>query len=513
VSTFLLAIGVLASVAVFSADSPADPGRDLAATIAADRGRAALTAGATLGRRLQRKALVSGHLGRWLTDGYGRVVILHGVNMVAKLPPYDPAALGFDDDDAALLASEGFNSVRLGIIYKGLEPQRGQFDEAYLKSITRTARMLGRHGIQVVVDFHQDLFNERFNGEGFPDWAVQDDGLPAEPDVGFPGNYFVMPALWRAYDHFWANDPLPDGAGLQDAYASAWLFAAQRLRRERAVFGYDVFNETWPGTQFPTCVNPAGCPAFDATVTEFFRLVFARIREADERKLVFYETHPVFGGGADVSIGDTGDDLAGFSFHVYCLGSTVGIPPEYLGMLACPLGIDRPFERADAQSQRTGDALMMTEFGATDDPASLLRDVEAADRHSMSWQYWAWFGRDPCCERPQEGIIIDPSLPPTADNLKQPKLDVLVRPYPRAVAGTPISYAFSAAAPDRLFELRYDGDDAIAAPTEVFVPARHYPGGYQASVTGPARIVSAANAPLLKLVGTGDGEVSLRVTR
>ena len=53
-----------------------------------------------------------------------------------------------------------------------------------------------------------------------------DDGLPAQPDVGFPGNYFVMPALWRAFDHFWANDPGPDGVGLQDAYAAAWRHAA-----------------------------------------------------------------------------------------------------------------------------------------------------------------------------------------------------------------------------------------------------------------------------------------------
>src|SRR5438552_4001293 len=33
------------------------------------------------------------HRGRWLTDQYGRVVILHGVNMTNKLPPYDPAKL------------------------------------------------------------------------------------------------------------------------------------------------------------------------------------------------------------------------------------------------------------------------------------------------------------------------------------------------------------------------------------------------------------------------------------
>jgi endoglycosylceramidase len=465
-------------------------------------------------RPLQSFTLPLGHRGRWITDAKGRIVILHGVNMVAKLAPYDPAPLGFGADDAAFLAAQGFNTVRLGIIYKGLEPERGEYDEAYLESIARTARMLGRHGIHVLVDFHQDLFNERFSGEGFPDWAVQDDGLPAQPDAGFPGNYFVMAALWRAYDHFWANDPAGDGTPLQDAFATAWRQAAIRLRLEPAVLGYDIFNEAWPGSQWTTCLNPNGCPLFDAQVTEFSRRVFDEIRKADPTKLVFYETHPIFGGGADVSIGDTGDDNAGFSFHVYCLGSTVGLPADVLGPLACPLGVDRPFERAEAQAERTGDALLLSEFGATDELGSLLRDVEAADRHMMSWQYWSYWNRDVCCERPHEGIVHDLSLPPEGDNVKQEKLDVLVRPYPRAVAGVPTSYAFHPDREDRLFELAYETDPSIRAPTEVFVPvSRHYPGGYQVTVTGPARITSAPGAALLRLRTTGPGAVQVTITR
>jgi endoglycosylceramidase len=466
----------------------------------------------TLGRPLDASTLPLGHEGRWITDAKGRVVILRGVNMVAKLPPYDPAAIGFSADDAAFLAAEGFNTVRLGIIYKGLEPTRGQYEDAYLASIARTARMLGRHGIHVLVDFHQDLYNERFNGEGFPDWAVDDDGLPAQPDVGFPGNYFVMPALWRAYDHFWANDPAPDGTPLQDAFAAAWRHVAQRLRREPAVLGYDTFNETWPGSQWLTCLNPNGCPLFDAQVTEFYRRVFDEIREADTRKMVFYETHPIFGGGADVHIGDTGDDNAGFSFHVYCLGSTVGIPDDVLGQLSCPLGIDRPFERAQAQSDRTGDALLLSEFGATDAEGALTRDVEAADRHMMSWQYWSYWNRDPCCERPHEGILHDLSQPPTGDNVKQEKLDLLVRPYPRAVAGVPVSFGFDPAS--GTFELVYETDPSIDAPTEILVPvSRHYPDGYEATVSGPASITSPPNAELLRLQTTGPGTVTVTVTR
>ena len=60
--------------------------------------------------------------GRWLTDEHGRVVVLHGVNMVNKLPPYDPAAIGFGVDDARFLGAEGFNTVRLGIVWKAVEP-------------------------------------------------------------------------------------------------------------------------------------------------------------------------------------------------------------------------------------------------------------------------------------------------------------------------------------------------------------------------------------------------------
>ena len=466
-----------------------------------------------LGRPLDRSALPLGHRGRWLTDARGRIVILHGVNMVAKLPPYHPAAFGFGRDDARFLAKRGFNTVRIGIIYNGLEETRGVYDDAYLDKIARTARMLGKRGLHVLVDFHQDLYSERFSGEGFPDWAVIDDGLPAQPDAGFPGNYFGMPALWRAFDHFWANDPAPDGTPLQDAYAAAWVHAAERLRGERAVFGYDIFNETWPGSTWQSCINPNGCPQFDQQVTAFSKRVIDAIRGADTEKLVFYETHPVFGSGADSRIGDTGDENAGFSFHVYCLGSTVGLPSDALGPGACPLGIDRPFELAQAQSERTGDALLLSEFGATDELGSLLRDVDAADRHMMSWQYWSYFNRDPCCERPHEGIVHDLSQPPVGDNIKRPKLDVLVRPYPRAVAGTPTSFRFHSDREDRLFELAYKTDRSIKAPTEIFVPRRHYRGGYQVTVTGPAKVISKPRARLLRLRTKGPGTVQVKITR
>ena len=66
-----------------------------------------------------------GHEGRWITDSSGRVVILHGLNMVNKRAPYTPAAAGFGTAAAATLASNGFDVVRLGVLYQAVEPSPG----------------------------------------------------------------------------------------------------------------------------------------------------------------------------------------------------------------------------------------------------------------------------------------------------------------------------------------------------------------------------------------------------
>src|SRR2546426_8690959 len=73
-----------------------------------------------------------GQKGRWITDADGRAVILHGVNMVFKKAPYYPAAAGFDADDARFLKDQGLDAVRLGVIYRAVEPTPGSYDDAYL---------------------------------------------------------------------------------------------------------------------------------------------------------------------------------------------------------------------------------------------------------------------------------------------------------------------------------------------------------------------------------------------
>jgi endoglycosylceramidase len=456
-----------------------------------------------------------GHAGRWMTDAQGRVAILHGLNMVYKRAPYAPDATGFGDDDAAFLASEGYNTVRVGIIYKAVEPSPGSYDDAYLDRIRATVDTLGRHGIVSLLDFHQDLYNERFQGEGWPDWAIIDDGLPAEPKSGFPNNYLVMPALQHAFDHFWADDvPAGDTVGLQDRYAAAWRHVAERFRDDPNVMGYDLLNEPWPGTAWQECANPAGCPVFDAKLTAFSKRTIAAIREADPRTLAFYEPNVLFNNGPETHHADTGDAQAGFSFHDYCLNAESG------GANAnCQTQDDLVFINADNHARETGDTLMLTEFGATPLADVLGPMTERADRFMVSWQEWHYCGcDDPTTSGPgnHQAIVIDPAKPPAGDNLDTGKLKLLSRPYPQLVAGTPTAYGFDAKS--TTFTLGYstkraDGTGAFGpeAETEVAVPVRQYPSGYAAEVRG-GRIASQPGDAVLRVAACpGATSVSVAV--
>ena len=71
----------------------------------------------------------------------------------------------------------------------------------------------------------------------------------------------------------------------------------------------------------------------------------------------------------------------------------------------------------------------------------------------------------------------------------------LAVPYPAATAGTPGRQRFTAATLTFVYD--YRSNPSIGAPTEVVVPRYTFPAG-TAQASG-ARIVSAANAPLLEL--------------
>jgi len=256
--------------------------------------------------------------GRYMVDGQNRIVLLHGMNAVWKLKPYFPpdTAAGFTAADADWLRDHGFNTVRLGVIFSGVMPQQDVIDQNYLASIDRVVKLLASRGIYVLFDFHQDMYNEKFGGEGFPDWAVYDDGIPATNQPGFPGTYFT-PAVSHTFDNLWLNTN-----GLWDRYAAAWTAVAAKWKDQDHHGGFDLFNEPYPGSQFGTCANPGGCPVFD---TQFLQKMqersLAGIRSVDPGNIVWFEPNFVFNGGALTHLGtvNIADANIGLSWHKYCL--------------------------------------------------------------------------------------------------------------------------------------------------------------------------------------------------
>jgi endoglycosylceramidase len=495
----------------------------------------ALPCGASAKAKPSEKGMTYGHAGRFITDSQGRVLTLHGVNMVNKIAAsgYAPDAIGFGRDDARFLSRNGLNVVRLGIIWKALEPQPGVYDNAYLGRIMRSYRLLHNQGISVLLDFHQDLYNERFQGEGAPDWAVVGQAAtePAVPQSGFPANYVLQNAVNHAYDAFWANTEVPGtGRGVQDLYAAAWAHVAKRFRGKPGIVGYNLFNEPWMGTPLQQCAltgggtspDSCGIKEFEATtLTDFHRRVTQAIRRVDKRTMVFPAPILTFDFGGVTGVGRV-SKRAGFAFNAYCgqADPLIGALVPYLLGKPCSFSADLSLTHALDESRRNGDALFMTELGATDDIVNFTDYLNGANALGISWTYWAYCGcGDPTTSGAgnTQAVVLDPSQPPVGANVKTDKLLVLAQPYATATSGTPRSSSFDAGARTLHFVYRTKpaGKGRRFEPdsvTKLSVPAIEYPAGYRVRVRG-ARVVSRPRARVLQLAQCGHAKsVTVSVT-
>jgi len=490
--------------------------------------------------------------GPFLYDQTGRVVFFHGVNAVYKLPPYELYSApgkpwNFTAADASLMARLGFNVVRLGMTWKGLEPgtapandptictpgvphDPGQFNQGildrYLTKLSETVRLLGRFHIYTLLDMHQDVYNEMFDGEGAPNWAVCTDGVPNIDPPGRWSKSYGTAAAGIAYKHFWTNDVVGD---LQDEYDRVWTAVAAYFRGNPWVLGYDPFNEPFStslvlhnGEHFdsqlecfytgrasvgtPSHGAPTmRCPAHDPAVG-----VIPRILGADPGHLVFYEPD-IFGRrGSTNFVGPMNLPNLVFNVHVYC-SQRSGKTGDPTSIAACATQEQRSLrtrleDRSDLGSaaQPRGPAWFLSEFGATSNTTLLDRLTTEADNALIGWTYWSWkYYHDPTGSQDEALVTSHGRLRPTAQ--------ALARTYPEAVAGRPTSLSFNPT--NGTFHLHYVPNHAIHAPTLIFVPTQiHYPDGYCTRTSG-GTVVSRSGSEQLEVVNTAKGRsVSVTVT-
>jgi endoglycosylceramidase len=415
--------------------------------------------------------------GRWLTDARGRVVVLHGVNEVTKRPPHHPAGAGFGPDDAHFIAEHGFNVVRVGVEFLALMPEPGVVDRAYVESLAGVVRDLRREKLFVLLDFHQDGYGPKYGDNGFPEWMSLDDGIPNTRDP-FPVYYLLNKALQRAFENFWANAPGPGGIGVQDYYVQGLRAVVKRFAGDPAVLGYELLNEPRPGSDFAPCFTAAGCPDLEQSrLVPFYRKATAAVRGITRTQQVFVEPFSTFNFGlGPTSIPGRGSGN-GLSTHAY---ASVRSTPRFL-------------DESVTAAERDRAPLIVTEFGATTDAATIRRHVDAFDGRGLSWIYWAY----------NEGLIRNRTVPAGLDALvSRPAFEALVEPYPQALTGTPSASHFDPAA--KTYELSYGTRSpsgrryAPWLPSIVWVPRLQYPDGYRVEVSG-AVVTSRPCAERLRL--------------
>ena len=449
------------------------------------------------------------HVGPWIVDDEGRVVITHGFDMIWKTAPYYPPALSAQD--ARFLVSQGFTGARIGFIWAGLEPSPGQYDTTYAQHVAQVNAVLGQYGIRTLVDVHQDFFSARYpSGDGAPLWASISPGCTSAGSCGYADALEAFQNLW--------DDTAVGGEGLAQHFAGAWKAAAAAIGDAPNLLGFDVLNEPYAGTA-SQCGLFAPCASFEqGQLADFYRTVIPAIRQVAPDALVFYEPVPELKGNPTALPAPLdGDPNLGFTFHYYDRACDLGVPnPTTPAAQAqqdarCTPDETAALEAGVAYAQKAGAAVDFGEFGGSDNYTDDANMADLATQQFLNWSYWMYYAgaSEPGGTGGQGGLRV------SAD--KDPTLDALVMPYPEEVAGTPTSYTYDRSTGTMRLTYSTRSVDPHAhctgAVTEVFVPQRDYPAGYAVQVTG-GKVVSAPTSPWIEVrADKGAARVSLTLTR
>jgi endoglycosylceramidase len=123
------------------------------------------------------------------------------------------------------------------------------------------------------------------------------------------------------------------------------------------------------------------------------------------------------------------------------------------------------------EANRHGTPLWVGEIGSSEQVDGFFHYIEEA-MNTLDYMGagWMWWSNDPS----KTWGLID------REKKENEKLRYLVRTYPRAVAGHPLGYSFDVDSGD--FQLKFQTLDGLNGKTEIFVPRRHYPKGYDIKV-------------------------------
>ncbi|MBI3553267.1 MAG: cellulase family glycosylhydrolase [Elusimicrobia bacterium] len=417
---------------------------------------------AMLGDPLSRPSVQDGVL----RDALGRQLLLRGINLSerSKRPPF---AGWLKPEHVDAIARMGFDHVRFLLTWEAVEPKDGLFDEAYLDRVREELSWFEARGIYVVLDMHQDQFSRRFGGDGMPDWVHLPDKFPWFPNViaPFPFNYINPKVIANFASFFHAKEK-------RRRLAGAWAHVVSRLKDSKAVIGYDLLNEPFPGVGLPW--------RFEAReLSTLYKEITEAIREQDKDRVIFLEPQALAAVFPFTGLKTPGpsrfpfaaikpsDPNAVYAPHWYDpfvdIRAILGMKPNYDG------NRDRTadaFDNLRRQAQSLGLPLWLGEYGMERDRSGsdqYVRDhADLMDEKLISSALWELNPVE------KDGFtFIDP------EGKDYPLAAHIARPHPRAVAGTLERFRYDPA--ERALEVEWsEGKLGPGTPTVIELPDKVY---------------------------------------
>ncbi len=455
-------------------------------------------------------------------------MVLRGVNVNALAEYWKggefETTFPLTDDDIEMIAGVGWNAVRLLLSWSRVEPNPGEYDEAYLTQVDDVITALSERGIYTLVDMHQDAWGPTlaaaedqvcpsgqrpaFGWDGAPGWATQDGGA-LRCTIG-PRE--LSPAVRAAWGAFWSDATGPGDVGIRTRYVSMLGVLAERYAKEPAVAGFDVMNE-------PNAFGASEGEALSALYAEALQAIRAGGAEAGGfSHLVLFEPSALWsttGSGAPPAF-EHDDDVV-YSPHLYTGGFTNG-------------AITRAaFDVAISEAALFGGAPILSgEWGSGPDRAGPDGDGYFVDHQALqdetrfSATLWTW--RESCGDPHLAGAFRDGNTPsPWGEFDVDCTTNEVIGVREDLVAD--LTRAYVRAAPGTLTSSRYDPDtgafDATGTSAEagaLFVA--FYPASKHAMPTltwiaqglSDTRLITAPGENTLLVATARGGDWTLSVT-
>ena len=370
-----------------------------------------------------------------IIDEWGRERIFHGTNMIYKESPWHPNFdkfnynTSFTDYDIKIISEYGLNFIRLGVMWPGVEPKKGEYNYSYLEVMKNIVDKLERNNISVLIEFHQDALSEYFCGEGIPDWAVNNSDFPFP--IALPYNKSGKPTKEKCLSRDWwkyqfsykagsVYEELYEDTELFHSFLKYWKVIGETFNHSKNVIGYEIINEPFAGNieKDPLLMLPK--IADKKFLKDFYSRVYKYLWERSylNSKLFLFEsvTWDDFGMGFERAPGENMSNQSVFSYHCY-------FPPD--------LSPKQVFDVRMKDLDKLNVAGFLTELGST----HIEEVFENTDNYFQSWSVWQY--------KSFSGITGDGSMFFYKNGTNATTRDYLNRTYPRAICGRGMYFNFN----------------------------------------------------------------------